>query len=191
MVRTPAEARQPPKAPLARTRKWRRRQTAFVCGASALGEMSHSRTPSPSGRDSRRGLARRLAHSRQTLSLYGLSGRSPKPQSEVRLLGPRSARRWVGALSYRMVGDCLHQGLVARIGWPGDTSRAANNSARGDAQVGCHPLAENTSSGERRGKSTPPDTGRRGRRVTRRRPPPLSQRPGDGPRRARVEGPIP
>jgi len=121
-----------------------------------------SRAPSPSGRDSRRGLARRLAHSRQTLSLYGLSGRSPKPQREVRLLGPRSARRWVGALSYRMVGDCLHQGLVARIGWPGDTSHAANNSARGDAQVGCHPLAENTSSGERRGKSTPPDTGKAG-----------------------------
>jgi hypothetical protein len=41
------------------------------------------------------------------------------------------------------------------------------HSGQGDAQVGCHRLAENTSSEEARGNSTPPDTGRRGRRVTR------------------------
>ena len=43
--------------------------------------------------------------------------------------------------SYRMVGDCLHQGLVARSASRGDTSRAANDFGSSDAQVGGHPLA--------------------------------------------------
>jgi len=55
--------------------------------------------------------------------------------------------RLVGVRSCRMVGDCLHQGLVARTASPGDTSRAATTSTQGDARweaTGSH----NTSSEE-------------------------------------------